>query len=163
MFCSLAVRLESQMTSDIQAILQLLQRQTTAGPPAYSTVTSEYQSPAIRVQPVSGVQTDLSLAPAPPRPQVLFTLLQRREEGNLGVSYSRAQFAKKKINEVVLDVGYSVTVQLHCQGQSTAGVKELDSLQDQEGDPPPLHRELGMQTAEGPGGQVAVSPRMLQY
>ncbi|XP_041821851.1 potassium voltage-gated channel subfamily H member 7 [Chelmon rostratus] len=62
-------RLESQMTSDIQAILQLLQRQTTAGPPAYSTVTSEYQSPAIRVQPVSGVQTDLSLAPAPPRPQ----------------------------------------------------------------------------------------------
>ncbi|XP_030265384.1 potassium voltage-gated channel subfamily H member 7-like isoform X2 [Sparus aurata] len=64
-------RLESQMTSDIQAILQLLQRQTTAGPPAYSTVTSspEYQRPAIRVQPVPAVQTDLSLAPAPPRPQ----------------------------------------------------------------------------------------------
>ncbi|XP_072315975.1 voltage-gated inwardly rectifying potassium channel KCNH7 isoform X3 [Eucyclogobius newberryi] len=33
-------RLESQMTSDIQAILQLLQRQITAGPPAYSMVTS---------------------------------------------------------------------------------------------------------------------------
>uniref|UniRef100_UPI0037E71478 voltage-gated inwardly rectifying potassium channel KCNH7-like n=1 Tax=Semicossyphus pulcher TaxID=241346 RepID=UPI0037E71478 len=64
-------RLESQMTSDIQAILQLLQRQTTAGPPAYSTVTSspEYQRPAIRVQPVSAIQPDLSLAPAPPRPQ----------------------------------------------------------------------------------------------
>uniref|UniRef100_A0A7N6BK07 Cyclic nucleotide-binding domain-containing protein n=1 Tax=Anabas testudineus TaxID=64144 RepID=A0A7N6BK07_ANATE len=48
-------RLESQMTADIQAILQLLQRQTTAGPPAYSIVTSspEYQRPAIRVQPVS--------------------------------------------------------------------------------------------------------------
>lgn len=65
------LRLESQMTSDIQAILQLLQRQTTAGPPAYSTVTSspEYQRPAIRVQPVSAIQTDLSLAPAPPPPQ----------------------------------------------------------------------------------------------
>ncbi|XP_019113017.1 potassium voltage-gated channel subfamily H member 7 isoform X3 [Larimichthys crocea] len=64
-------RLESQMTSDIQAILQLLQRQTTIGPPAYSTVTSnpEYQRPAIRVQPVSAIQTDLSLAQAPPLPQ----------------------------------------------------------------------------------------------
>uniref|UniRef100_A0AAQ5X195 Cyclic nucleotide-binding domain-containing protein n=1 Tax=Amphiprion ocellaris TaxID=80972 RepID=A0AAQ5X195_AMPOC len=66
-------RLESQMTADIQAILQLLQRQTTAGPPAYSTVTSspEYQRPAIRVQPVS----ELSLGPAPPRPQVHHTLI----------------------------------------------------------------------------------------
>ncbi|CAJ1087628.1 potassium voltage-gated channel subfamily H member 7-like isoform X2 [Xyrichtys novacula] len=64
-------RLESQMTADIQAILQLLQRQTTAGPPAYSTVTSspEYQRPAIRVQPVSAIQTELSLASPPPRPQ----------------------------------------------------------------------------------------------
>ncbi|XP_053170328.1 potassium voltage-gated channel subfamily H member 7 [Scomber japonicus] len=64
-------RLESQMTADIQAILQLLQRQTAAGPPAYSTVSSspEYQRPAIRVQPLSAIQTDLSLAPAPPRPQ----------------------------------------------------------------------------------------------
>ncbi|XP_044200814.1 potassium voltage-gated channel subfamily H member 7 isoform X2 [Thunnus albacares] len=64
-------RLESQMTADIQAILQLLQRQTAAGPPAYSTVSSspEYQRPAIRVQPLSAIQTDLSLGPAPPRPQ----------------------------------------------------------------------------------------------
>ncbi|XP_029023185.1 potassium voltage-gated channel subfamily H member 7-like isoform X2 [Betta splendens] len=64
-------RLESQMTADIQAILQLLQRQTTAGPPAYSIVTSspEYQRPAIRVQPVSAMQPELSLCPAPPRPQ----------------------------------------------------------------------------------------------
>ncbi|XP_008276262.1 potassium voltage-gated channel subfamily H member 7-like [Stegastes partitus] len=64
-------RLESQMTADIQAILQLLQRQTTAGPPAYSTVTSspDYQRPAIRLQPLSALQTDLSLGPAPPRPQ----------------------------------------------------------------------------------------------
>ncbi|XP_029926420.1 potassium voltage-gated channel subfamily H member 7-like [Myripristis murdjan] len=64
-------RLELQMTADIQAILQLLQRQTTTGPPAYSTVTSspEYQRPAIMVQPVSAIQTDLSLGPAPPQPQ----------------------------------------------------------------------------------------------
>nr|XP_015807873.2 potassium voltage-gated channel subfamily H member 7 isoform X2 [Nothobranchius furzeri] len=58
-------RLESQMTADIQAILQLLQRQTAAVPPAYSTVTSspEYQSPAIRIQ------TDPSLSAAPPQLQ----------------------------------------------------------------------------------------------
>uniref|UniRef100_A0A3Q2ZEV7 Potassium channel, voltage gated eag related subfamily H, member 7 n=1 Tax=Kryptolebias marmoratus TaxID=37003 RepID=A0A3Q2ZEV7_KRYMA len=65
-------RLESQMTADIQAILQLLQRQTATVPPAYSTVTSspEYQSPAIRVQPVSAVQTDdPSLSTAPPPSQ----------------------------------------------------------------------------------------------
>ncbi|MEQ2194166.1 hypothetical protein XENOCAPTIV_024763, partial [Xenoophorus captivus] len=63
--------LESQMTADIQAILQLLQRQTAFGPPAYCTVTSspEYPSPTIRVQPVSAIQTDLSLDPAPPQPQ----------------------------------------------------------------------------------------------
>ncbi|KAM8873231.1 voltage-gated inwardly rectifying potassium channel KCNH7-like isoform 2-T2 [Synchiropus picturatus] len=64
-------RLESQMTSDIQAILHLLQRQSAAGPPAYSTVSSspEFQRPAIRMQPVSALQTELSLDPAPPRPQ----------------------------------------------------------------------------------------------
>ncbi|XP_062236752.1 potassium voltage-gated channel subfamily H member 7 isoform X1 [Platichthys flesus] len=64
-------RLESQMTADIQAILQLLQRQTTAGPPAYSTVTSspEYQRPAVRVQPLCAIPTELSLGPAPPLPQ----------------------------------------------------------------------------------------------
>lgn len=91
----LSHRLESQMTSDIQAILQLLQRQTTAaGPPAYSTVTSspEYQTPTIMLQPGSALQTDLSLAPAPPRPQVRLTALphQVREEGSLtpGQTYS---------------------------------------------------------------------------
>lgn len=53
LYCDLAhgfpapsLRLEAQMTSDIQAILQLLQRQITAGPPAYSTVTS---SPPLQV------------------------------------------------------------------------------------------------------------------
>uniref|UniRef100_A0A8C6L5Y9 Potassium voltage-gated channel subfamily H member 7 n=1 Tax=Nothobranchius furzeri TaxID=105023 RepID=A0A8C6L5Y9_NOTFU len=63
-----SARLESQMTADIQAILQLLQRQTAAVPPAYSTVTSspEYQSPAIRIQ------TDPSLSAAPPQLQPRF-------------------------------------------------------------------------------------------
>uniref|UniRef100_A0AAR2L713 Cyclic nucleotide-binding domain-containing protein n=1 Tax=Pygocentrus nattereri TaxID=42514 RepID=A0AAR2L713_PYGNA len=52
-------RLEAQMTSDIQAILQLLQRQSALGPPAYSTVASspEYHKPAIRVQPVIQTQS----------------------------------------------------------------------------------------------------------
>ncbi|XP_069579416.1 voltage-gated inwardly rectifying potassium channel KCNH7-like isoform X2 [Brachyistius frenatus] len=62
-------RLESQMTADIQAILQLLQRQTPAGPPAYSTVASgpEYRRPAVAAQP--GVRPGLGPGPAPPRPQ----------------------------------------------------------------------------------------------
>lgn len=52
---SLSPRLESQMMSDIQAILQLLQRQSTLGPPAYSTVTGspDYHRPAVKVQPVA--------------------------------------------------------------------------------------------------------------
>ncbi|XP_056610267.1 potassium voltage-gated channel subfamily H member 7-like isoform X2 [Triplophysa dalaica] len=49
-------RLESQMTSDIQSILQLLQRQTCLGPPAYSSLT-DYKRPAIRVQPVASEPT----------------------------------------------------------------------------------------------------------
>ncbi|XP_073769333.1 voltage-gated inwardly rectifying potassium channel KCNH7 [Danio rerio] len=44
-------RLEYQMTSDIQSILTLLQRQTCLGPPAYSSLTAEYKRPAIRIQP----------------------------------------------------------------------------------------------------------------
>ncbi|XP_073707527.1 LOW QUALITY PROTEIN: voltage-gated inwardly rectifying potassium channel KCNH7 [Garra rufa] len=49
-------RLEEQMTSDIQAILQLLQRQSTLGPPAYSSVavSPDYHKP---VQPVTAMQT----------------------------------------------------------------------------------------------------------
>uniref|UniRef100_A0A673CUQ0 Potassium voltage-gated channel subfamily H member 7 n=1 Tax=Sphaeramia orbicularis TaxID=375764 RepID=A0A673CUQ0_9TELE len=48
-------RLESQLMSDIQTILQLLQRQPTLGPPAYSTVTAspDYHKPAMKVQPVA--------------------------------------------------------------------------------------------------------------
>nr|XP_023998316.1 potassium voltage-gated channel subfamily H member 7-like isoform X1 [Salvelinus alpinus] len=67
-------RLESQMTSDIKAILQLLQRQTIVVPPAYSIVTSspKYQRPAIRVQPVSAIritEPQHSLNPASPLAQ----------------------------------------------------------------------------------------------
>ncbi|KAM6945831.1 voltage-gated inwardly rectifying potassium channel KCNH7 [Aplochiton taeniatus] len=66
-------RLESQMTSDIQAILQLLQRPPApvVGPPAYSTVTSspEYHRPAVRLQPVAVPQSDLSPVPGPSQPQ----------------------------------------------------------------------------------------------
>ncbi|XP_034042410.1 potassium voltage-gated channel subfamily H member 7-like [Thalassophryne amazonica] len=48
-------RLESQLMSDIHSILQLLQRQPTLGPPAYSTVTAspDYHRPAVSVQPVT--------------------------------------------------------------------------------------------------------------
>lgn len=69
-------RLESQMTSDIQAILQLLQRQTAAGPPAYSTVTSspDYQRTTLRGQSEAVPLTDLSLAPVQPRLQVSSSL-----------------------------------------------------------------------------------------
>ncbi|XP_048050637.1 potassium voltage-gated channel subfamily H member 7-like [Megalobrama amblycephala] len=53
-------RLESQMTSDIQSVLQLLQRQTCLGPPAYSSLTGgpECKRPAIRVQPVASAATN---------------------------------------------------------------------------------------------------------
>lgn len=58
---SCCLRLESQLVSDIQTILQLLQRQTTPGPPAYSTVTSnqDYHRPAMKVQPVPLITSHL--------------------------------------------------------------------------------------------------------
>lgn len=58
------------MTADIQTILQLLQRQSTLIPPAYSMVTAgaEYQQPAIRViqklQPAASIKTDRSFSPS---------------------------------------------------------------------------------------------------
>lgn len=56
--CVCVCRLEEQMTSDIQAILQLLQRQSILGPPAYSTVAviPDYHKP---VQPVTAMQTQV--------------------------------------------------------------------------------------------------------
>nr|XP_060634021.1 potassium voltage-gated channel subfamily H member 7 isoform X8 [Anolis sagrei ordinatus] len=63
-------RLESQMTSDIQTILQLLQRQTALIPPAYSVVTAsaDYNRPAVRIvqnlNPVASIKTDRSFSPS---------------------------------------------------------------------------------------------------
>nr|XP_020736732.1 potassium voltage-gated channel subfamily H member 7 isoform X5 [Odocoileus virginianus texanus] len=70
-------RLESQMTADIQTILQLLQKQTTAVPPAYSMVTAggEYQRPTIRLMrtshPVASIKTDRSFSPSSQCPEFL--------------------------------------------------------------------------------------------
>uniref|UniRef100_A0A674NVE1 Potassium voltage-gated channel subfamily H member 7 n=1 Tax=Takifugu rubripes TaxID=31033 RepID=A0A674NVE1_TAKRU len=65
-----------ELAIDIQAILQLLQRQTAAGPPAYSTVTSspDYQTAALRGQSEAAPLPDLSLAPGQPHPQVCVCL-----------------------------------------------------------------------------------------
>ncbi|XP_008578895.1 PREDICTED: potassium voltage-gated channel subfamily H member 7 isoform X2 [Galeopterus variegatus] len=63
-------RLESQMTADIQTILQLLQKQATVVPPAYSMVTAgtDYQRPVIRLMrtspPVASIKTDRSFSPS---------------------------------------------------------------------------------------------------
>lgn len=56
-------RMETQMTTNIQAILQMLQRQCTLGPPAYSTLASspEYDKQAIRVQPVTAGYSQVRL------------------------------------------------------------------------------------------------------
>ncbi|NXA46695.1 KCNH7 protein, partial [Nothocercus julius] len=70
-------RLESQMTADIQTILQLLQRQSTLIPPAYSMVAAgvDYQQPAIRViqklHPVASIKTDRSFSPSSQCPEFL--------------------------------------------------------------------------------------------
>lgn len=50
-------RLESQMTSDIKAILCLLQRSSSAGPPAYSAVTASLEKEAVRAQPAVNTGT----------------------------------------------------------------------------------------------------------
>ncbi|KAI1237212.1 hypothetical protein IHE44_0014470 [Lamprotornis superbus] len=69
-------RLESQMTADIQTILQLLQRQSALIPPAYSMVTAsaEYQEPAVRVikkfQPAASIKTDRSFSPSSQCPEI---------------------------------------------------------------------------------------------
>uniref|UniRef100_A0A670IZN0 Potassium voltage-gated channel subfamily H member 7 n=1 Tax=Podarcis muralis TaxID=64176 RepID=A0A670IZN0_PODMU len=63
-------RLESQMTSDIQTILQLLQRQSALVPPAYSMVATgaDYQRPAVRIvqslHPIASIKTDRSFSPS---------------------------------------------------------------------------------------------------
>ncbi|XP_021121221.1 potassium voltage-gated channel subfamily H member 7 isoform X6 [Heterocephalus glaber] len=70
-------RLESQMTADIQTILQLLQKQTTVVPPAYSMVTAgaEYQRPILRLMrtshPTASIKTDRSFSPSSQFPEFL--------------------------------------------------------------------------------------------
>uniref|UniRef100_F7AYV2 Potassium voltage-gated channel subfamily H member 7 n=1 Tax=Ornithorhynchus anatinus TaxID=9258 RepID=F7AYV2_ORNAN len=70
-------RLESQMTADIHAILQLLQRQATVIPPAYNMVTAsaECQRPTLRVMrtrhPVASIKTDRSFSPTSHGPEFL--------------------------------------------------------------------------------------------
>ncbi|NWS47704.1 KCNH7 protein, partial [Probosciger aterrimus] len=92
-------RLESQMTADIQTILQLLQRQTALIPPAYSMVTegAEYQQPAIRViqklQPAASIKTDRSFRPSSQCPEFLDlekTKLKSKESLSSGVHLNTA-------------------------------------------------------------------------
>ncbi|ELK28161.1 Potassium voltage-gated channel subfamily H member 7 [Myotis davidii] len=70
-------RLESQMTADIQTILQLLQKQTAVVPPAYSMVTAaaEYQRPTIHLMrtshPRASIKTDQSFSPSSQCPEFL--------------------------------------------------------------------------------------------
>ncbi|XP_063284693.1 potassium voltage-gated channel subfamily H member 7 isoform X1 [Pelobates fuscus] len=74
-------RLESQMTADIQSILQLLQRQASLIPPTYSMVTAntEYQRPAVRqaqsAHPTASIKTDRSFSPSLQSPE--FTDLEK--------------------------------------------------------------------------------------
>ncbi|XP_067083954.1 potassium voltage-gated channel subfamily H member 7-like [Osmerus mordax] len=84
-------RLESQMTTDIHTILQLLQRQSTLGPPAYSTVTGspDYLRPAVRIQPIAALMpshffshastqgTELSLERTLPDPKASLSVLSQ--------------------------------------------------------------------------------------
>ncbi|KAI5107257.1 potassium voltage-gated channel subfamily H member 7 isoform X4, partial [Silurus meridionalis] len=55
-------RLESQMTTDIKAILCLLQRSSSAGPPTYTAVTTGLEKQTIRAQ--SALNTSQTLTPA---------------------------------------------------------------------------------------------------
>ncbi|CAL8289751.1 unnamed protein product [Lota lota] len=89
-------RLESQMTTDIQAILHLLQRQTPPGPPAYSTVTSsaEYQDPALLMiqQPTSADPSPTTTPPpAPSYPQVSEEEEEEEEEEEAVVETEHSQ------------------------------------------------------------------------
>ncbi|KAG7269112.1 hypothetical protein CRUP_008413 [Coryphaenoides rupestris] len=62
-------RLETQMVSDIQNILHLLQRQTTVGPPAYSTVAPSPDYQRSPLKPLAGpLNTSLPLGPPPHGP-----------------------------------------------------------------------------------------------
>ncbi|KAG7466900.1 hypothetical protein MATL_G00147270 [Megalops atlanticus] len=116
-------RLESQMTSDIQTILQLLQRQSTLGPPAYSTVTGspEYQRPAVRIQPASAVGTDRSYISTP---------AQSPEFLDLGKSLQKS---KESLTDVGGDPAGIVTALL----ERDLELSQIGPNRDQSAPPPP--------------------------
>ncbi|XP_043549812.1 potassium voltage-gated channel subfamily H member 7-like isoform X3 [Chiloscyllium plagiosum] len=68
-------RLETQLSTDIHTVLQLLQRQSMSGPPAYSMVTAtrDYQRSSARmaqtVQPVASVRSEHSFPTTPQSPE----------------------------------------------------------------------------------------------
>lgn len=75
------------MTSDIQTILQLLQRQSTLGPPAYSTVTAspDYQRPAVRVQPIAALTSSHCFSHSSPQVRTeLLISTEQTDNGNQG-------------------------------------------------------------------------------
>ena len=76
------------MTSDIQTILQLLQRQSTLGPPAYSTVTAspDYQRPAVMVQPIAALTSShcFSHSSSQVRTELLIST-EQTDNGNQGL------------------------------------------------------------------------------
>ncbi|KAL4636206.1 potassium voltage-gated channel subfamily H member 7 [Arapaima gigas] len=77
-------RLESQMTSDIHTILQLLQRQLAAGPPAYSTLATgaEDQGSAVRAEPVRQNKHGFGLSSAQ-RPEFYLEKSQHKSKESL--------------------------------------------------------------------------------
>ncbi|XP_075895858.1 voltage-gated inwardly rectifying potassium channel KCNH7 isoform X2 [Nelusetta ayraudi] len=88
-------RLESQLMSDIHTILQLLQRQPTPGPPAYSTVTSspDYHRPAVKVQPVSLIASHLFSHTATQSPNLKLERTVQESKDSLSLSSLAAMSA----------------------------------------------------------------------
>lgn len=76
--CVCARRLESRMTSDIGAIMQLLQRQMTLVPPAYSSVSSPPQAERL-LQSVTPLESDTLAS--------LSQVTHTQPLGNVGTSF----------------------------------------------------------------------------
>ncbi|XP_038568508.1 potassium voltage-gated channel subfamily H member 7-like [Micropterus salmoides] len=114
-------RLESQLMSDIHTILQLLQRQPTLGPPAYSTVTAspDYHRPAMKVQPVALTASHFFSHPGTQVPNL--TLARAIQESKDSLS------SLSNMNAPIEDSLTSLLVQRHTepqqqqQQQQTAG------------------------------------------
>ncbi|XP_053554356.1 potassium voltage-gated channel subfamily H member 7 [Bombina bombina] len=111
-------RLESQMTTDIQAILQLLQRQSSLVPPTYSMVTAncEYQS--------SASATALGVKSSQSGPSI-------KTDRNFSTSSHRPEFLDLKKSILKSKESLSSESQLN-----TASEDNLTSLLEQREDPP---------------------------